>query len=495
MSGKRKSRLAALAAILPVAAVGVVGVRWERQRWFQRQQPERGGGGDKVKVGLITKTETNPFFVKMKEGAQKAAKANGASCIDRGGQVRRRQRRPGHSDGEHGRRRRQGHPDHAERLQGDRARRSRRRVRPGVLVIALDTPTEPQDAADALFATDNFKAGELIGQWAKAKFARARRRRSPRSTSRRASPSACSATTASSKGFGATRRRDVDRRRAGHRAATRPRRQTRDGEPASRRTRTSTSSTRSTSRRRRAPTQALKAAGKEKDVTIVSVDGGCTGVQNVKDGMIARDVAAVPAEDGRRGRRGGRRRSPRTASQGRPGYTDTGVTLITDKPQDGVDVQGHRVRPGRTAGARPSWQSASQARPGARSGAGRRRPVEACTTGWPRRPHPRHPALATRRSGRCSSLLARDRRSSASRPTAFLHRRNLSLIVQQVMVVGTLAIGQTLIILTAGIDLSCRRGDGAVGSIVMAKMAADSALPGSSRIAARPRVCTRVRAR
>ena len=38
----------------------------------------------------------------------------------------------------------------------------------GVLVIALDTPTEPMDATDALFATDNFKAGFLIGQYAKA---------------------------------------------------------------------------------------------------------------------------------------------------------------------------------------------------------------------------------------------------------------------------------------------------------------------------------------
>src|SRR4051794_20297738 len=32
-----------------------------------------GSGGDKPIVGLITKTDTNPFFVKMKEGAQKAA--------------------------------------------------------------------------------------------------------------------------------------------------------------------------------------------------------------------------------------------------------------------------------------------------------------------------------------------------------------------------------------------------------------------------------------
>jgi fructose transport system permease protein len=37
----------------------------------------------------------------------------------------------------------------------------------------------------------------------------------------------------------------------------------------------------------------------------------------------------------------------------------------------------------------------------------------------------------------------------------FLSGSNFSLILQQVMVVGTLAIGQTLIILTAGIDLSC----------------------------------------
>src|SRR5205085_1358945 len=36
------------------------------------------------------------------------------------------------------------------------------------LVIALDTPTQPQDATDGLFATNNFTAGQLIGQYAKA---------------------------------------------------------------------------------------------------------------------------------------------------------------------------------------------------------------------------------------------------------------------------------------------------------------------------------------
>ena len=70
----------------------------------------------------------------------------------------------------------------------------------------------------------------------------------------------------------------------------------------------------------------------------------------------------------------------------------------------------------------------------------------------------------------------------------FLTGGNFSLIVQQVMVVGTLAIGQTLIILTAGIDLSC----GAVmafGSIVIAKMAAEGSLPPLVAIALGIGVC------
>nr|WP_315463357.1 ABC transporter permease [uncultured Rhodoferax sp.] len=57
----------------------------------------------------------------------------------------------------------------------------------------------------------------------------------------------------------------------------------------------------------------------------------------------------------------------------------------------------------------------------------------------------------------------------------FLTLRNFSLILQQVMVVGTIAIGQTLIILTAGIDLSCGMVM-ALGSIVMTKFAADYGL-------------------
>jgi fructose transport system permease protein len=70
----------------------------------------------------------------------------------------------------------------------------------------------------------------------------------------------------------------------------------------------------------------------------------------------------------------------------------------------------------------------------------------------------------------------------------FLSGNNLSLVIQQVMVVGTLAAGQTLIILTAGIDLS----NGAImafGSIVMAKLAVDAGLPPLLAIAAGILVC------
>ena len=52
----------------------------------------------------------------------------------------------------------------------------------------------------------------------------------------------------------------------------------------------------------------------------------------------------------------------------------------------------------------------------------------------------------------------------------FLSVQNFSLILQQVTVVGVIAIGQTLIILTAGIDLSCGMIM-ALGSIVMTKLA------------------------
>jgi fructose transport system substrate-binding protein len=81
--------------------------------------------------------------------------------------------------------------------------------------------------------------------------------------------------------------------------------------------------------------QALKAAGREKSVLLVSVDGGCAGVKNVKAGIIAATaqqyplkMAALGVDAGVEFARTGKRVT---------GSTDTGVTLITDKPMNGVD--------------------------------------------------------------------------------------------------------------------------------------------------------------
>ena len=66
----------------------------------------------------------------------------------------------------------------------------------------------------------------------------------------------------------------------------------------------------------------------------------------------------------------------------------------------------------------------------------------------------------------------------------FLDAQNLSLVLQQVMVVGVLAIGQTLVILTAGIDLSVGTVM-ALGQIVMTKLAIENGMSPVARDRAR----------
>jgi len=121
-------------------------------------------------IGLITKTETNPFFVKMKEGASAEAKAKGAKLLSGAGKT----------DGDNA-----GQVAAMENMIAAGAKTilitpsDAKAIIPaikkaqdkGVMVIALDSPTDPQSATDALFATDNYKAGVLIGEYAKAAMA------------------------------------------------------------------------------------------------------------------------------------------------------------------------------------------------------------------------------------------------------------------------------------------------------------------------------------
>ena len=151
-----------------------------------------------------------------------------------------------------------------------------------MLVIALDSPTNPTTATDALFATNNFNAGVLIGKYARA------------ATKGKTVTIAMLDEHAGSsvgklrhdgflKGFGIKGSNKRSSASGTGRARSRPRR---------RRWRTASRRTRHRRRlhdqraERRGRMDRAAGAGKEDDVTIVSVDGGCAGVRNVKAGMI-----------------------------------------------------------------------------------------------------------------------------------------------------------------------------------------------------------------
>ena len=282
-------------------------------------------------VGLITKTETNPFFVKMKQGAEAAAKTDGAKLMSAAGKF----------DGDNA-----GQMTAIENMVTAGAKAilitpsdtkaivpSIKKARAaGVLVIALDTPTDPQDATDALFATDNFKAGVLIGEYAKAAMAGKK--------AKIATLDLAPGITVGQlrhdgflKGFGIKEgdpmivcSQDTQGDRAkGQTAMENCLQKAPDinvvytiNEPAA-----------------AGAYQALKAAGKEKGVLIVSVDGGCEGVRNIQAGVIGATSQQYPLKMAQLGVDAG----VAYAKTGKKvsGYTDTGVTLITDKPMKGVD--------------------------------------------------------------------------------------------------------------------------------------------------------------
>ena len=280
-----------------------------------------------VKVGLITKDATNPFFVKMRAGATAQAKklgaqllyAAGKSSSDNAAQIAAIENMTSAgvkgimitvADGK------------AENAAIAKARAA------GVMVIALDTPTVPKTATNALFATNNFNAGILIGKWARAAT------QGQTVTIAMLDEHAGSSVGALRhggflSGFGI---KDGDAQIAC----------VANGEGQ-----TAPSQTAMENCLQKNPNinvvytinepsaagafTALKNAGKSADdVTVVSVDGGCQGVRNVQAGIIdatsqqypllmaSKGVAAVVAY----------------AKTGKKvsGYTDTGVNLITDKP-------------------------------------------------------------------------------------------------------------------------------------------------------------------
>ena len=125
-----------------------------------------GGNGDKTGVSLIIKTQTNPYFVSMKGAAQKAAGKSGAHLSVASGQA----------DGDT---QSQINAIDTAIARGDKGilitsngpavnAALRQAKNYGLFVIALDTPLDPAKTADVTYATDNFQAGKLIGQYAAA---------------------------------------------------------------------------------------------------------------------------------------------------------------------------------------------------------------------------------------------------------------------------------------------------------------------------------------
>ncbi|SER06542.1 fructose transport system substrate-binding protein [Lentzea xinjiangensis] len=304
-----------------------------------------GGGGSSggaTVVGLVTKTDTNPFFVKMKEGAQQAASASGVTV----------QSFAGKQDGDN-----QSQVDAIENLIASGAKgvlitpSDSKAIVPsvdkaraaGLLVIALDTPLEPADAADATFATDNYQAGLLIGRWAKAKFAKEGRQ--ARIALLDLNPNQVSVDVQRDQGFLEGFGVDVkDKTRIGDESDPRiVGHEVTNGDPAGGRTAMENLLQRDpgitlvytiNEPAAAGAYEALKAAGKDKDVVIVSVDGGCPGVNNVKAGVIGATSQQYPLKMAQLGVEA----VTKFAGDGsKPQDTDTGVTLITDQPAEGVE--------------------------------------------------------------------------------------------------------------------------------------------------------------
>lgn len=307
-----------------------------------------GAGAAQAEIGacLITKTDTNPFFVKMKEGALEGAAANGINLQTFAGKI----------DGDVETQVAAVETCIASGAKGILITPSDSRAlapvigqarEAGLLVIALDTPFEPADTADATFATDNFKAGELIGAWAAktmgdtsgAKIALLDLNASEISVDYLRDQGFLT-------GFGIDVKNptdigdeddarivgnDVTNGNAdGGRTAMENLLQKDSGvnvvytinEPAA-----------------AGAYEALKAVGLEKQALIVSVDGGCPGVRDVAAGVIGATSMQFPllmASKGIEAIKAWAENGTKPANTEGLDFFNTGVQLITDKPVEGI---------------------------------------------------------------------------------------------------------------------------------------------------------------
>lgn len=297
---------------------------------MEEEEMEESG---EIIIGLITKTETNPFFVKMREGAQEKADELGATLMTAAGTF----------DGDN-----ESQVTAIENMVAAGAAgilitpSDTSAIVPaieaardaGVIVIALDTPTDPQEATDALYATDNFQAGILIGQYARAAMGDdpvkiALLNLAPGITVGQLRRDGfvqgygiedgdpqivCEEDTRGDQAMGQTAMENCLVKDPEINVVYTI------NEPAAFGAYT-----------------ALEAAGRADDVLIVSVDGGCAGVEGIVSGQIAATSQQYPLRMASLGVE-----TVVDAAMGGAvpsGYTDTGVTLITNDTQDGIDSE------------------------------------------------------------------------------------------------------------------------------------------------------------
>jgi fructose transport system substrate-binding protein len=298
-------------------------------------------------VCLITKDATNPFFVKMAEGAFAKAAELGVELRSFAGRF----------DGDHETQVAAIETCIASEVDGillvasdtGAITSSVQTARDaGLLVIALDTPLDPIDAADMTFATDNFQAGVLIGEWAARTMGDTSEARIGLLNINVSQPTVgVLRNQGFLTGFGV----DIgdpnswgdedDPRIVGHELSSGNAEGGREGmenllaidpsinvvytinEPAA-----------------AGAYEALRSFGRQDDVMIVSVDGGCPGVEDVGAGVIGATAQQYPLQMAALGveavahyAQTGELPEPTEGKN----FFDTGVGLVTDAPVDGMD--------------------------------------------------------------------------------------------------------------------------------------------------------------
>ncbi len=346
----RKPFLAA-SSVLAIAALTLTGCAGA-------DQGAQGGGDGDIGVSLIVKTNSNPFFIAMQDGAQTAADANGVTLTLAAGK----------EDG-----------DEDTQIQAIEAAISKgdagilitpngpavldavQKARDaGLFVIALDTVPDPADSVDITFATDNFLAGQYVGEWAADSLAG---KDAVIGLIDLFDDKAVSVDYNRNQGFlqgmGIELGSDTvngDEAPQGNYSGGQGGKYTIVGNEASQGAEDGGRTAMENLLAKNPDInvvytinepaaygayQALEAAGKSKDdVTIVSIDGGCAGVGQVADGIIDATSQQYPVKMAELGVEAiaelvGTGSTPET-SEGLD-FFNTGVSLVTDQPADGVE--------------------------------------------------------------------------------------------------------------------------------------------------------------